>query len=140
MLELLTRHPHPHIVGYHGVRVRRNHITGLVLDRHRRNLTEHVDQGLSLDVEAFLSALGSALDHLHSLGLVHNDLNPGNVMVGADGMPILIDFGSCCSFGKRLLSGGTAGWVDTTSIWSAEKHDTDAFAKIREWLKRARSQ
>lgn len=37
-LEKLQESPHPHIVRYHGARVRRGRVTGLVLQRHAATL------------------------------------------------------------------------------------------------------
>ena len=38
-----------------------------------------------------------ALEHAHSLGIVHGDLKPTNVVVGEDGNVTLIDFGSAAN-------------------------------------------
>jgi serine/threonine protein kinase len=115
-MELLTRHPHPNIVRYYGARVKRGRITGLVLETfpfpHDLGFVKtrpDLFKG-SLDKERILSGLRSALDHLHSLGLAHNDINPANIMLGDGGAPKLIDFGSCEPFGGHLMSAGTPGW------------------------------
>ncbi len=134
VLERVARHPHPNIVRYSGVRIRRDRITGLVLEKHQLTLLDHVKQGHGLDEESFMRGLESAVAHLHSLGLAHNDINPENIMVGADKRPVLIDFVSCRPFGKRLLSGGTVGWVDDMDIWSAQRHDLSALEKLRQWF------
>jgi serine/threonine protein kinase len=63
----------------------------------------------------FVAQLQSAVGYLHSLGLAHNDINPDNIMV-KNGLPILIDFGSCQVFGKHLQSLGTPGWCRETFL------------------------
>lgn len=137
-LEAISRHPHPGIIGYHGCRVRRGFITGLMLDRYPNDLKHYIkDQSEPpLDKAAFLGALESALAHLHSLGLAHNDLNPANILISETGMPVLIDFDSCRPIGQKLLhSRGTPGWTDEGDSWdtSETRHDTFAIGKIRAW-------
>ena len=41
----------------------------------------------------FLAQIASALDAIHSVGVLHRDLKPANVMLRADGTLCLIDFG-----------------------------------------------
>lgn len=38
-------------------------------------------------------ALADALEHAHARGVIHGDLKPENVLFGADGKPLLADFG-----------------------------------------------
>lgn len=51
-----------------------------------------------------------------------------------DGMPVLIDFGSCQPFGHRLQSLGTRGWYEELFNTSEKKHDTYSLGKLREWF------
>jgi len=47
--------------------------------------------------ETLMSVVGPILDGLqevHSRNLLHRDIKPENILIGADGVPILIDFGS----------------------------------------------
>ena len=72
----------------------------LTLQRRRRN-----PRPLGgIDAEKFISALGSALAHLHALGRAHNDVNPSNVTVDDEHgcAPVLIDFDSCRRDGEPL--------------------------------------
>lgn len=138
-MEMLSQHLHPNIIRYHGCRVRRGRITGLVLDRHPHTLTDYLKNEVgSVDQEAFMKALSSAIYHLHSLGWAHNDLNPSNILVNEEGMPVLIDFGSAREIGAKLgTSRGTKGWIDSDmkDYHTSDKgHDFFALEKIRTWL------
>ena len=139
IMEVLSRHPHPNIICYYGCQVRRGRVTGLVLDRHPADLTNYLKNGMgTVDKEPFMEALESAVHHLHSLGLAHNDLNPKNILVNEARMPVLIDLGSCHEVGRNLTtSRGTKGWIDEDMkdyTTSEKRHDIYALAKIRAWL------
>ncbi|KAF2247605.1 hypothetical protein BU26DRAFT_520707 [Trematosphaeria pertusa] len=134
IMEVIAKHPHPNIIGYHGVRVRRGRITGMVLNRHKDTLLNHLRGGRAINKGAFMQALASAVAYLHSICLAHNDINPENVMVDEQDMPILIDFGSCQPPGKRLLTAGTLGWVWDNFLYSDQKNDLFALGKIAVWL------
>lgn len=88
-----------------------------------------------LDKKKFIEALESAIDHLHSLGLAHNDLNPNNIMV-RNGLPVLVDFGSAGRFGESLYSLGTTEWYPKNFTTSEKEHDTECLAKFREWIEK----
>jgi tetratricopeptide (TPR) repeat protein len=59
--------------------------------------------GTRARVELFLQVL-DAVDFAHRRLVVHRDLKPGNVLVGADGAPKLLDFGI-----SRIAEPGEAG-------------------------------
>ncbi|MHC5064560.1 MAG: serine/threonine-protein kinase [Planctomycetota bacterium] len=52
------------------------------------------DSGLDLAqrLELFIQ-ICAAVQHGHQLGVLHRDLKPGNILVGNDGLPKVIDFG-----------------------------------------------
>jgi serine/threonine protein kinase len=137
-LQIISQHPHPGLVKFHGCCVRRGRITGLILDKYENDLNHYLKDVGPVDNSAFMAALESAVQHLHSIGLAHNDINPANILVNSHGLPVLIDFGSCREIGEKLTtSRGTPGWVDDRDDYdtSEMRHDIFAIEKIREWLK-----
>ncbi|KAK0704524.1 kinase-like domain-containing protein [Lasiosphaeris hirsuta] len=105
MLELLSSYPqHPNIVKYHGCRVRKGRVTGVYLDKvEGGNLWEHMQSGKTVEKEAFLAALESAILHLHNIvGIAHNDIQPFNIMVSPAGIPTLVDLGSSELVGEEI--------------------------------------
>ncbi|KAH7401400.1 kinase-like domain-containing protein [Pyrenochaeta sp. MPI-SDFR-AT-0127] len=138
-MDMLSQHSHPNMIHYHGCRVRCGRIAGLVLDHHPNTLNDYVKNKVGfVDKELFMQALESAIRHLHSLGWAHNDLNPSNVLVNKEAMPVLIDFGSAREIGLKLgTSRGTKGWIDGEMKdyhTSDSRHDLFALEKIRTWL------
>jgi transcriptional regulator with GAF, ATPase, and Fis domain/tetratricopeptide (TPR) repeat protein len=63
------------------------------------------------DVAAVIADLCAPLHHLHDEGFVHADLKPENVIIAADGRPVLTDFGFA-------VSTTTAGAEDATRTGS----------------------
>ncbi|KAJ6152434.1 hypothetical protein N7497_006753 [Penicillium chrysogenum] len=135
VMEQISRSPHQNIIRYYGCRVRRGYITSIVLERLDQTLKDYASTSdfQQLDKTKFFESLKSAVEHLHTLGLAHNDINPDNIMV-KDGSPVLIDFDSCQPFGKRLQSLGSLGWYEKPFYTSEKEHDTYSLGKIQEWL------
>jgi tetratricopeptide (TPR) repeat protein/TolB-like protein len=61
--------------------------------------------------------LADALQHAHDAGVVHRDLKPGNILIGADGSPYITDFGVARSAGRSELTraGAVVGTPDYLS-------------------------
>ena len=122
--ELLTLHPHPNIATYLGCQVSDGTITGLCLKKYPHTLMKEVNPGALKkralrnmrkakgEYSHFLTGIENGIQHLHSLGLVHNDINPSNIMIDED-RAIIIDFGSCRKLGESLENvGRTYEWCD----------------------------
>lgn len=57
------------------------------------------------ELREMLDPLLGAFSYLHSLGIYHRDVKPGNVLVTAAGVPVLIDFGAARQqFGAKSMT------------------------------------
>jgi serine/threonine protein kinase len=150
--EILRKNPHPNIAIYYGYMETRGRVSGLCFKRYTSTLLETVNPQ-HLNKVAFVSnsrelvkehmkhglqGILAAIKHLHSLGIVHNDINPANIMLDEDGTLILNDFDSCRYIGESLRNTGakrTHQWHDPSVDVSLEKNDLDAFEELNVWLK-----
>jgi len=142
ILEIIRDNPHPNIVKYHGCITKHGRIVGIVLDKLYKTLNDWVmdqERGRGkpqpqLDIDMCFHSVRSAVDHLHSLGLAHNDICPSNIMVDKEGNVYLTDYGSCQPPGRKLITGGTPGWMQEYFTTSETKHDEFSLGKLRDWL------
>ncbi|KAI0410603.1 serine/threonine kinase [Xylaria grammica] len=134
--ETLRKNPHPNIVQYLGCNVEDDRITGLCLAKYDITLSDKQKLGDPIDVNRCLQGIRRGVDHLHGLGLVHNDLNPNNIMMDGDD-PVIIDFDSCRQQGQELgLKGGTFGWCIEGLSHADFENDFDSISKIHDFLMR----
>lgn len=134
VLERLKKSPHPNLVAYYGCVLKGNRITHLSLKRCYCSLSEYYNVGPS-DAEKIklLEQIQEGLQHLHSLGLAHNDINPDNVCVDAAGHAMIVDFDSCAPFGEPLVK-GVAPAEDGKPPISSPHNDIRGFQRIRRFL------
>ncbi|GAD99172.1 predicted protein [Paecilomyces variotii No. 5] len=138
LFEILRKNPHPNIATYYGCNQDHGRVSGLCFKRYTSTLLQVVNprylnkaaflsSGRELVTESIKSGLQgllAAIKHLHSLGLVHNDINPANIMLDEDGTLILVDFDSCRYIGESLDSTETKRtrhWYDPNVDISTEK-------------------
>ena len=78
-----------------------------------------------------LKGIESGIKHLHSLNIMHNDVNPTNIMFKVDDdAPVLIDFDSCGREGDKLVKAGTMGWSDDSFDFANANNDYYGLKKI----------
>ena len=143
--ESLKRHPHPKVSAYLGCQVSDGRITGICFAKYDCTLMQRANPGSFMkrksravgnkteDYSRILEGVESRIRHLHSLGLVHNDINPSNIMDGD--VPVIIDLDSCRRVGESLKEvGRTCEWYDEQVQLSLPKNDLDALEEIHIWL------
>ncbi|KAI0183936.1 serine/threonine kinase [Xylaria flabelliformis] len=128
--EILRKHPHPNIARYLGCIIKDGRIKGLIFDKYPVTLYKMLEDETPFDKERCIRGIEAGVQHMHDLGLVHNDLNPANIMMDGDN-PVIIDFDSCKPEGEKLLKGGTFEW-STDEAYSKRSNDHYSLSKIRE--------
>ncbi|KAK6992534.1 kinase-like domain-containing protein, partial [Favolaschia claudopus] len=150
--EVLMKHPHPNICEYFGYVASAvdGRMEGLCFQRYRQSLWDLiVGDGrdapdvvpdahyvvLKLTVQGVVEDIKRGIQHLHSLGYAHNDINPSNIMLSTQGQAVIIDFDSCRKVGESLLTGkaGSPDWSNG-SVESDPASDFYGLEKIEEWL------
>jgi serine/threonine protein kinase len=133
--EILKDNPHPNIAQYLGCTVTDNRISGLVFTKYKVTLADRFEDKLRpLRPEIYLKGIESGLHHLHGLGLIHNDINPENIMLQEDDTPVIIDFDACQREGDMCRGAGTYPWCLDDMEFSTAENDYYGLAKIREAL------
>jgi len=120
---------HKNIAEYLGCVVRDGCVAALVFPKYYETLEERLERGCDpADVAEVVQGLRSAIAHLHTMDLSHNDINPTNVMFAGrqDTTPILIDFDSCLEVNKPLFKGCTDEWGDLEATTARKEHDDKA--------------
>jgi transcriptional regulator with GAF, ATPase, and Fis domain/tetratricopeptide (TPR) repeat protein len=76
-----------------------------------------------------LGNVAEALDFLHSIGMLHGDVKPGNVIVDNEGRATLIDLGCARPIGSCAAPSGTPGFLPPEVLeGAAADRRADAFA------------
>ena len=126
MCEILRLHPHPNIASYLGCVRDEGLVTGLCFVRYKETLSDRLrDSNRPLNLRSCLKGVKNGLDHLHNLGLNHNDINPANIMLDGEDVPIIIDFDSCQREGDLSFGIGTPGWTNGSITGISERKNDD---------------
>ncbi|MCE5316551.1 MAG: protein kinase family protein [Parachlamydia sp.] len=117
-LKKMQEAPHPNVVRTHEICWR--HKDGKILQIIYQSYGQQGDLFFAWDqvihddqkVEKILKGLISGLCHLHSLGIIVNDIKLTNIVLDKDGNPIYIDFNCSHDQGTEWAWGGTLPFTD----------------------------
>ena len=103
---LLARFDHPSLVKVYRF-WEANGTAYMVMPYYRGRTLRRVRAGMVMPpgegpCRRVLDALLSALEVLHKEGVFHRDIAPDNILIGEDGVPVLLDFGAA----RRVIEGG----------------------------------
>lgn len=137
--EILRAYPHPNIAQYLGCIVENGKITGLCFVKYGKTLSERMAMGCHpVDTDAFFRGIENGIRHLHSLGLIHCDLNPTNILTNGD-TPVIGAFDSCQWEGDVLgFMDRTRGWTNEDLMFALPENDHYRLSMIREFLYQAK--
>ena len=148
--ELIRNNPHANLATYYGCILQSDRIVGLCFQKHPRTLMDMVNPG-SLNKSMFMNAeelkpiraraaryiplLKDGIRHLHHLKRIHNDINPANILITDEDVPVISDFDSSTDPGSDLMRvGRTFGWFNPDVSKAMESNDLDALEEVRIWL------
>ena len=87
---------HPHILPLHDSGEADGFLFYVMPHIEGESLRERIDREKQLGVDdalAITQKVAGALDYAHQNGVVHRDIKPGNILLSAQGEPLVADFG-----------------------------------------------
>jgi eukaryotic-like serine/threonine-protein kinase len=113
---LLARLRHPGIVAVHGVGLLPDGGHFLVMELiDGSDLSRQVSPTIA-DALRWVAEAADAIHHAHGQGVIHCDLKPSNLLLGADGHVRVSDFGLARSLTDKSIRGGTTGFMAPEQI------------------------
>jgi serine/threonine protein kinase len=92
--EMIADLDHPNIVKIYDLGVADDHAHIAMEYLSGGNLKQRIERPISaLRAVSYLNQIAGALGKIHSVGILHRDLKPGNIMLREDDSLALIDFG-----------------------------------------------
>ncbi|KAF8574777.1 kinase-like protein, partial [Ramaria rubella] len=131
MLEILSKNPHKNIVKYLGVLIEDDRVVGICLEKCKISLKDCIKQKVKIHKNKLLNDIESGIRHMHSLGYIHDDINPNNIMIDNFGDTKIIDFDSSKKISHpRRGKSGTEGWTNDSDI-ALEENDFFSLQKVK---------
>ena len=137
--QAMAKLSHPNVAQVYEAGVHADHVFIAMELIHGITLRRWLDaepRGFAAIVEQFVAA-GRGLQAAHAAGVVHRDFKPDNVLVGADGRVVVVDFGVAHLRRRLRLAPGP----DTASGGAAEADSVDgavvgtpAYMSPEQWL------
>jgi DNA-binding response OmpR family regulator len=120
--ELISGIRHPNVVRIYDLGIADDHayiaMEYFALGDLRAHIAKSLQPAAAL---AYLAQIAGALEAVHSVGVLHRDLKPGNIMVRADGSLALIDFGLAKQVNVKADMTGTGEIFGTPYYMSPEQ-------------------
>lgn len=76
-------------------------------------------------IELMVRAL-EALDYVHRAGFLHRDIKPANILLGAEGQPLLADFGIAATLDEKARTTGRGRILGTYAYMAPEQRRGNA--------------
>ncbi len=144
----LVRLRHPHIVPIHDFGIDKTTRVPFLVMEYAPNGSlrqRHGGKQVPLDtVEQYVSQIASALQFAHDDQLIHRDVKPDNILIGANGDLLLADLGISVmsgsgrtSLGQAQGSGGTPLYMAPEQLKGKPSRSSDQYAlaiMAYEWL------
>lgn len=133
IFETVLREPHPNITKYLGCLVGQDgRIRGLCFRKYQETVHDRLrDPCRPIDLQRQFQNVEDGVKTLRSLGIVHNDLHSGNIMLDEEDNTFINDFDSCRPRGDPL---GPKPGIDPTKTLSEYENDEEALESLRkEW-------
>lgn len=81
-----------------------------------------------------LRRIEDGIQQLHTLGLIHSDINLTNIVMDGDNL-VTVDFDSCRREGEKLgTQAGKEGWTCENLHFARREYDQYGLLKIQEFL------